>query len=295
MVFGNYCRNCGHRIHPNESHCTGCGCKTGFHGNDDLIIFTPPIHDIGFFNLGIDFSPYIKSDRKDFDYEICSCGYLNDVNNEYCYMCGAKRSKSKLDKILGNKSKPKFELGNILCECGTINPKDNIFCDMCGKQLRPNPNQENDNYSNFNLEFEDSIFCFCGEENDKFSLFCKNCGLPLKNYGVSPNISILCTCSTVNEVTSDYCIGCGNSLKHENSVFICICGHKNRNGSKFCEVCDRPLNPLRVIKSKIVCSCGELLEWGTDFCPNCGKNIRRAIISKNTINRTIKNIKSVLR
>ncbi|MEE1129692.1 MAG: zinc ribbon domain-containing protein [Methanobrevibacter sp.] len=295
MALENYCRNCGNRIHINEPFCTDCGCKTGYSDDGKLLVFTPPIHDIGFFDFSIDFSPYIESNRKDFKYEICSCGYLNEVDNEYCYMCGAKRTQSRLSKILKNQSKPKYELGNTLCDCGHVNKKDNVFCEMCGKQLHYNSNKIHDNYSNFNLEFEDSIFCFCGGENEKFSQFCKNCGLPLQNYGASSDVSILCTCSTINEVTSDYCIGCGNNLKNENSVIVCVCGHKNKAGSKFCETCERPLNPKKVIKSKIICTCGEILDWDTDFCHNCGKNIRRVIVLKNSLNNSIKNIKSILR
>ena len=295
MVFENYCRNCGHRILPNEPFCTNCGARTNYHKSNDLIVFTPPIHDVGFFNFDIDFSPFIDCNRDDYKYEICSCGYLNDVNNEYCYMCGVKRSESRISRIFGQKSKPTFVIGNILCDCGNVNPKENIYCDMCGKQLRADSSHVQDNYSNFNLEFEDSVFCFCGEENDKYSMFCKNCGLPLKNYGVSSEISILCTCSTINEVTSDYCIHCGNNLKRENSCIICVCGHKNKRGFKFCEKCERPLNPSRLIKSKIICSCGEILDWQTDYCHNCGKHIRKTISHKNSINSTIREIKNLLR
>lgn len=295
MVLENYCRRCGCRILPNERVCSNCGLNTGRIGSDDLHILTPPIHNIGFFNFDIDFSPYIISEKRDFKYEICSCGYLNEVDNEYCYMCGAKRSHSRLSKILKNKSKPQFTIGNILCECGTVNPKDNVFCDMCGKQLRNLSNDDSENYSNFNLKFDKSVFCFCGEENERFAQFCNNCGRPLRNYGVLPDISILCTCSTLNDITSDYCVECGANLKRENSMFICVCGHKNRSRSKFCEMCERQLNPLRVIKSKIVCSCGEILDWDSDFCPNCGENIRRTINRKKSINGTIKSIKSLLR
>ena len=160
MVLGNYCRNCGHRILPNEPLCPHCGFETGFHSNADNNILIPPIYDIGFFNLDIDFSPYIESKRSDFKYEICSCGYINEVNNEYCYMCGTKRVESRFSKILKNKSKPQFTMGNILCDCGTLNSKDNVYCEMCGKQLREDSNPSQDNYSNFNFEFEDPIFCF---------------------------------------------------------------------------------------------------------------------------------------
>ncbi|MGX8693523.1 MAG: double zinc ribbon domain-containing protein [Methanobrevibacter sp.] len=295
MVSQNYCPKCGFRILPNTPFCPNCGLKTGYIGNDDLQILIPPIHNIGFFNFDIDFSPYILSKRDDFKYEICSCGYLNEVSNEYCYMCGAKRSESRLSRILKHKSKPQFTIGNILCECGTVNAKENIYCEMCGKQLRNDSKNNFDNYSNFNLEFEESVFCFCGEENERFALFCKNCGLPLKNYGLKSEMSILCTCSTLNEITSDFCIECGCDLKRENSIFICVCGHKNKSGFKFCEICERPLNPLRVIKSKIVCTCGEILDWNSDFCPNCGKNIKRTIVRKKSISRSVKNIKSILR
>ena len=218
MVFENFCRNCGHRILPNEPFCNNCGAKTGHTKSGDLVVLVPPVHDIGFFNFNIDFSPFIERNRNDYKYEICSCGYLNEIDNKYCYMCGAKRSESRLARILNKKSKPTYVMGNILCECGNVNPEENIFCDKCGKQLRVDSEPIQNNYSNFYLEFEDPIFCFCGHENDKFSFFCNNCGLPLRNYGVFPEISILCTCSTINEITSDYCTECGKSLKKENSI-----------------------------------------------------------------------------
>lgn len=294
MLLENYCRYCGQRILPNESHCSGCGRKTVYTGNSDVYVFTPPIHNIGFFNFQIDFSPYINI-KNDFKYEICSCGYLNDINNEYCYMCGAKRTPSKLSKIFKGKSKPKFSVDTIFCECGAVNSRENVFCEMCGKQLKEDEIPRNDNYSNFNLEFGDSMFCFCGEENERFSRFCRNCGLPLMNYGNIGNIAILCTCSTLNEITSDFCIECGNSLKKVDTKILCVCGHKNPRNSRFCEECDRPLNPQRRIQTRIVCSCGEILDWDSEFCHNCGKNIKRAILHKNSLNNAVKGLKGMLR
>ncbi|WP_407393380.1 double zinc ribbon domain-containing protein [Methanobrevibacter sp.] len=294
MLLGNYCKKCGCRILPNEPYCSKCGLKTGYTLSDGGV-FIPPIHNIGFFNFDIDFSPYIESKREDFKYEICACGYLNDVNNDYCYMCGTKRSESKLQRLLKNKSKPEFSLDNVLCECGAINSKENVFCEMCGRQLHEENIVPLDNYSNFNLQFKDSKFCFCGEENDRFSLFCKNCGLPLVNYGRMQDISILCACSKINEITSDFCIECGTSLKDENTLLICVCGEKNPENAKFCQSCDRPLNPKRNIKSKIICSCGQILDWNTDFCQNCGKNIRKLLINKNSISGTGRTLKSRFR
>ena len=295
MVLGNYCKNCGHRILPNEPYCTGCGCKTNYIVSSGNTVFTFPIYDIGFFNLDIDFSPYIESNREDFNYEICSCGYLNHIDDEYCFMCGKKKSESKFKRLFRNKSQPSNFMDNILCECGAVNSKENIFCEMCGKQLKDEDNHSNDNYSNFNLEFNDSVFCFCGEENEKFSQFCRNCGLPLVNYGKSNDLYILCTCSTVNEATADFCIECGNSLNKENSVVICVCGEKNPVTSKFCSACDRPLNLQRTLKTRIICSCGEILDWDAEYCHNCGKNIKRALIRKNSINNTVKSLKSLFR
>jgi len=95
MVLENYCKHCGHRLHPDEPYCKECGRKTQYLPTKDNYILDIPIYDIGFFDFDIDFSPYINSSKEDFKYEICSCGYLNDVNNEYCYMCGAKRNHSK--------------------------------------------------------------------------------------------------------------------------------------------------------------------------------------------------------
>jgi hypothetical protein len=295
MNTGNYCSKCGHRILPNEPHCKVCGCKTGYKPYSGTNVFEIPIHNIGFFDFDIDFSPYIESSRDDFKYEICSCGYLNYADNEYCYMCGNKRSPSKLDKIFKKESKPVFSMNNVLCECGAINSRENVFCEMCGKQLKEDTDYADDNYSNFNLEFEDSIFCFCGEENDKFSSFCRNCGLPLINYGKTNDIFILCTCSTINEATSDFCIECGVNLNYENSIVVCVCGEKNPKGSKFCRNCERPLNPQKTLKTRIICSCGEILEWNSDYCHNCGKNIKLALLRKNSINSTVKSIRNRFR
>lgn len=295
MALENYCKKCGHKLLPNEPYCIKCGSKTQNMETNGPILDIP-IHNIGFFDFDIDFSPYIDSDRQDFKYDICSCGYINEVDNEYCDMCGAKRNHSKFEKLIKNKSKPQFSMDNILCDCGAINSHENAFCEMCGKQLKETPTIiEDNNYSNFNLEFTDSVFCFCGEENEKFSHFCRNCGLPLINYGKSYDISILCTCSTINEATSDYCIKCGKNLNRMDSVVLCICGEKNPKGSKFCHNCERPLNPQKTIYTRIICSCGEILDFDSDFCHNCGKNIKRAFMRKNSVNNTVKSLKGLFR
>ena len=81
MVLQNYCGNCGKRLSLNEEYCKGCGARTAFVDAGDDYMFTLPIYDIGFFDLDIDFSPYIESTRKDLKYEVCSCGYLNLKEN----------------------------------------------------------------------------------------------------------------------------------------------------------------------------------------------------------------------
>ena len=73
MGFWNYCPNCGKRLKPNEEFCSGCGAETIFQNNEDNYFFTPPIHNIGFFDLKIDFSPYINCNA-DFKYDVCACG-----------------------------------------------------------------------------------------------------------------------------------------------------------------------------------------------------------------------------
>lgn len=296
MTLENYCKKCGHRILPNNTYCPGCGRKTGYAGNKDSYVFTYPIYDIGFFNLSIDFSPYIISKRTDFKYDICHCGYLNDINNEFCYMCGAKRSYGKLAKILKIKSKPKFDLNNILCECGAVNSSENVFCEMCGKQLlKVEQPHINTNYSNFNFEFDNSIFCSCGEENEQSNQFCNKCGLPLKSYGNLSDMALLCVCSTLNEINASFCIECGANLKRETSRIVCVCGHQNPVSSKICSNCERPLNPKKIVKSKIVCSCGTILPWGREFCPNCGENIKRRMMLRNTLSKKTRPLRRIFR
>ena len=66
MHLENYCSKCGNRILPSEPYCSDCGSKTGYSPTKDTAVFIPPIHNIGFFNFDIDFSPYIESKRDDF-------------------------------------------------------------------------------------------------------------------------------------------------------------------------------------------------------------------------------------
>lgn len=281
MVWENYCGNCGKRLSPNEKYCTNCHSKTVFQ-DDDEYIFTLPIYDIGFFDFNIDFSPYIKSTREDLKYEICSCGYLNSKENDYCYHCGIKRTRSKLRKIIfKHESKRKFSFSTIVCECGHVNSKENLFCEMCGKKFVEDETPLEDDYGNFTFEFDYPIFCFCGQENEDLSHFCSNCGFPLDNFeNTGGELQKLCLCSTLNNITSDYCVDCGSDLRIENKALICVCGTKNPLSAKFCSNCDRELNPKRFVKSKLVCSCGKIIDYNADFCPNCGKNIKKAIKSK---------------
>lgn len=86
-----------------------------------------------------------------------------------------------------------------------------------------------------------------------------------------------------------------NKSQKESSVITCVCGEKNPTYSKFCQSCDRPLNPQRIIKTKIICSCGEILSWDSEYCHNCGKNIKTSIYRKNSVNDTVRTIKSVFR
>ena len=297
MEFWNYCPNCGKRLVPNEEFCDVCGTKTIFKSNGADYIFTPPIHNIGFFNFSIDFSPYIIT-YNDFKYDICSCGYLNEINNEFCHHCGVKRANKGLLKFIKRFEKPKLNIDeieintDIICECGAANSRDSEFCDMCGRRLH-DEKIEDEIYSNFNFEFDDPIFCCCGEENSGDSQFCETCGLPLDSYSYIDDFKIRCVCSVLNEVTSDFCIECGESLIDEITEIICVCGTRNNINARFCSSCDKPLNPERLLKSKIVCSCGKIIDFNSEFCPNCGKNIKKVINRKKTFSKTLNSVKNV--
>lgn len=297
MEFWNYCPNCGKRLNPNEEFCLDCGVKTIFESDEDSYIFHPPIHNIGFFNFKIDFSPYINRNI-DFKYDVCLCGYINDINNEFCYHCGVRRIDKGISRFIKKFVRPKFNIDDfgisidIICECGAVNSYDSEFCDMCGRRLREEV-EEDDTYANFILEYENPIFCSCGEENSEDSQYCDNCGLPLDGYPHIDDIKILCVCSVLNEPTSDFCIECGENLNEEISEIICVCGTTNPLDAKFCSNCEKPLNPDRIIKSKIVCSCGKIIDFSSEFCPNCGKNIKKAIRRKKSFSNTIRSVKDV--
>lgn len=295
MVLENFCKNCGKRILPNQPYCPNCGNRTSYNDMDSEYILTIPIHNIGFFNFDIDFSPYINNIRRNFKYEICGCGFLNEKSNDFCPMCGTKRVNNRFYNLFKPK-RDKNYLDNVLCDCGTINSKENSFCENCGNQLKKDEiHTFNNNYSNFNIEFDESVFCFCGQENEKNALFCTKCGRPIKSCGKNDDLYILCACSTLNEITSDYCIGCGADLKKENVKISCVCGTLNDINDSFCISCNRPLNPQRLIKSRVICSCGQILDFKDDYCISCGKNIKRAIEKRNILFNTVNNIKGLFR
>ncbi len=299
MEIWNYCPSCGKRLHHNEMFCENCGINTVFDEGLEDSLFTFPINSINFFDLKINFSPFIDN-YDDFDYEICSCGYLNEVDNEFCYHCGVKRFEKGISRFIKKYDTPRMDFDNfpseysVICECGTINSSDNEFCNMCGCKLN-NDEDSGDNYSNFNLEFDKSVFCFCGSENEFDDLFCNNCGLPLIKYGKQKDIQILCVCSELNNVTSQFCHSCGANLDEEKYALICVCGSKNPINSKYCSSCNRPLNPERHIKTRIVCSCGQIVNFDSEFCPNCGKNIMRTINNKKHLSSTLDSVKRMFR
>ena len=297
MDFWNYCPNCGKRLVPNEEICSVCGIKTISSKDDESYIFSPPIHNIGFFNLKIDFSPYININN-DFQYDICVCGYLNEINNEFCYHCGVRRSNSGILKRIKKIERPKFNMDNIevntdiICECGALNSKDSEFCDMCGRRLHEEE-IDDEKYSNFYIENDNPIFCICGKENSEDSQFCQNCGLPLDSYEYIDDIKILCVCSVLNDVTSDFCVECGNPLAEEATDIICICGTRNSIDELRCSSCQKPLNKERIVKSKIVCGCGKIIDFNSEFCPNCGNNVKIIIRRRRNFSKTFDAVKNV--
>lgn len=308
MVLRNYCVECGSRIHLGEDTCSSCGAETGLKKYDNPAIFTPPLYDVGFFNFDIDFSPFIKRQGVNFNYKLCSCGFLNETSNKHCFNCGENLKKSKFDKLrIKRKAKKKiktircecgalndegsyycYNCGRnlssgspysnsvIKCKCGAINSSENLYCEICGMRLSDDERiVEEDLKSNFNLKYRDSVFCFCGEENRMGDAYCNSCGAPLLNMGTaSRRVQILCVCSTLNSSNDMFCINCGKELNREQQSLICICGTKNPLNVKVCQKCGRPLNPHRIIKSKIVCTCGAILDYNSDYCLNCGKSIK---------------------
>ena len=300
MSIWNYCPNCGKRLAPNEEFCENCGMETLCESSDEVYIFQPPIHNIGFFNLKINFSPYIET-KYDFKYEICSCGYINDITNEYCYNCGTQRIATSLIDRIKRVDAPVWNIDDfvrdnskIICECGAVNGMDDEYCDMCGRKLHEDSDFD-ENFSNFSLEYEHPIFCYCGQENDENSQFCRNCGVPLDSFGKLNDIKKLCVCSTLNDSTADYCVECGNNLNEETVEIICICGTRNPISARFCLSCERPLNSERIIKTKVVCSCGKIMDFDSEFCPNCGKKIKSAIQRKKHLSNGVNSVKKIWR
>ena len=94
-------------------HAPNCGNRTSYNDMDSEYILTIPIHNIGFFNFDIDFSPYINNIRRNFKYEICGCGFLNEKSNDFCPMCGTKRVNNRFYNLFKPK-RDKNYLDNVL-------------------------------------------------------------------------------------------------------------------------------------------------------------------------------------
>ncbi|MDO5849097.1 MAG: zinc ribbon domain-containing protein [Methanobrevibacter sp.] len=290
-------------IVPTDEACPNCGEKTAFSPIDsEDLLFNPPIHDIGFFNFDIDFSPYINRNNRNFNYYLCSkCGFLNEKDHDFCFNCGEKHKKSRWGKFVDRFKKDDPIVGKVTCEsCGAANSPENIYCEDCGERLIPNADEKDGesekNYVNFNFTYENPVFCFCGEENDIDSSFCINCGFPLHKFNYSPsNIKILCTCSKPNDIKNTFCEDCGISLDGENEVLKCACGASNKLNAKFCINCNAPLNPQRTIKTRYVCTCGAILDYNSIFCEFCGKDISKAIKKDKSIKKAKDGFKNIKR
>lgn len=96
MVLEKFCKNCGRRILAKNRTCPYCGTITYTTKLNHEEFFIFPIHDVGFFNFDIDFSPYIDSKNPYFSYKICSCGHLISYESESCPNYGKRKSLNVL-------------------------------------------------------------------------------------------------------------------------------------------------------------------------------------------------------
>lgn len=268
MTLQNFCIECGQRIYPNQGKCPNCNTKTKYVESNNEYFIDIPIYTVGFFNFSIDFSPIIKNYRTDYDYSICSCGYINHKNNEFCYNCG-KKINGKLSKFFKQPYKLKSSAKTI-------------FCDSCMEQLLDGIKKfmfelNNKDLSNFNHIYFDSNYCFCGAENNPKSEFCYICNAPLKKIEKSDNYRVYCSCGTINNAENNICINCSSDLLEPNKHLICVCGTINEENAKLCSNCNRVLSKDRNIPTKLICKCGAILDYETHYCPFCGNSIGKYI------------------
>lgn len=301
MTCQHYCVACGMKLSLNDAVCPNCGEATLFSPIDGEVVFNPPIHNIGFFDFDIDFSPYINRPKVNTNFYICSnCGYLNGNDNDFCFACGEKRNKRGFRKIFNRLSRETPRIGSITCRtCGEINSSENNFCEFCGESLgevSEEKNEENEFYSNFASSYDHPIFCFCGQENDIDSQYCIRCGFPLHRSRYEPdNFKVLCTCGSISDIYSERCGECGTSLDHENEINICSCGMQNSPDAKYCISCRKPLNPERTIRTRYICTCGAFLDYSAAFCENCGRKVSASIKNKRSVIKRVNSLKKLKR
>ena len=110
MALENYCKNCGHRIHFNEPYCPECGCKTPYFNNKDTPVLEIPVHDIGFFDFDIDFSPMSDETMSWLDELLITCkrfhvDYYNASEKDRAFVEAVARKNYGL-KQARNSGKP---------------------------------------------------------------------------------------------------------------------------------------------------------------------------------------------
>lgn len=298
MTLQNFCIECGQKIYPNQGRCPKCNAKTGYKKNNDEYFIDIPMHDVGFFNTQIDFSPIIKNYRDNYEYTICSCGYINHSSNEFCYNCG-KKIRGKFLRFFKQSYKLPEPNTKLFCKtCGSENLIDSRFCESCGDQLiedRKNIVLESDNndLDNFKFEFNNSEFCFCGAENNHGDEFCGSCGRSLKKVEKSKDYRFYCSCGTLNNIKNDFCSSCGVKLADPHKHLICVCGTVNPANAELCSECNRFLSKDRYILSKLVCKCGAILDYGTQYCHYCGNRIGKDISKIRCFSKNVNRIKNM--
>ena len=266
MTLQNFCVECGKKICPKQGKCSNCNTRTYYSENGDECMTSIPIYNIGFFNTQIDFSPFLNDYRTDYKYIICSCGYINNSNNEFCYNCG-KKINGKLSKLF----KQSYRFPNSKTKMSVENYRENLIDGLINFMSE----SDNNEFDNFNPTYSNSQFCFCGEEINPEDECCSKCGRPLKRIDESDEYRIYCSCGTLNSISNDFCTNCGVNLNDFNSNLICSCGTINDNDAESCSKCNRTLSKDRVILTKLVCKCGAILDCDTQYCPFCGNSIRK--------------------
>lgn len=125
---------------------------------------------------------------------VCTCGWVNENSQTYCFRCRRNRSAAKK---------------KVICKhCGASNNETNELCFACNKPVNGGTTNESDGVTleKKPRQLPTNWTCECGKVNDFSMTACPECGR------YRPKITCK-QCGAKNSVVNEVCFSCGAQLE----------------------------------------------------------------------------------